>query len=63
MTPIGEHGTKEPDDIIGTALTTVQLLPPGIYVAMNECVFDADKVRKNHQDWVLEPTGPRVEPS
>lgn len=32
---------------IASALTAVQLLPPGVYIAMNGRVFEADKVRKN----------------
>jgi L-asparaginase len=30
----------------GTAFSAVQLLPYGVYVAMNGCIFDWDKVRK-----------------
>jgi L-asparaginase len=32
---------------IGCALGAVQSKPPGVYIAMNGRVFDADKVRKN----------------
>ncbi len=32
---------------IGAALTAVQTLPPGVYIAMNGQVFDHDKVRKD----------------
>ena len=32
---------------IGCAVAAVQILPAGVYVAMNGRVFDADKVRKN----------------
>ena len=32
---------------IGAALTAVQVLPPGVYIAMNGRVFDADRVTKN----------------
>jgi L-asparaginase len=32
---------------IGCAVAAVQILPPGVYVAMNGRIFDADKVRKN----------------
>ncbi|MCB0046450.1 MAG: asparaginase [Caldilineaceae bacterium] len=32
---------------IAAALTAVQLLPAGVYLAMNGRVFDADNVRKN----------------
>lgn len=32
---------------LGFAWATVQLLPPGVYIAMNGEVFEAGKVRKN----------------
>lgn len=32
---------------LGMALTAVQLLPPGVYIAANGRVFDARRVRKN----------------
>ena len=32
---------------IGCAVAAVQTLSPGVYVAMNGRIFDADKVRKN----------------
>jgi len=32
---------------IGCAVAAVQTLPPGVYIAMNGRIFDADKVRKN----------------
>ncbi len=32
---------------IGCAVAAVQILSPGVYVAMNGRIFDADKVRKN----------------
>ncbi len=32
---------------IGTAVAAVQMLDPGVYIAMNGRVFDADNVRKN----------------
>jgi L-asparaginase len=32
---------------IGHAIAAVQLLPDGVYVAMNGCVFKPDKARKN----------------
>ncbi|MFW5973431.1 MAG: asparaginase domain-containing protein [Bacteroidota bacterium] len=34
---------------IGFAFAAVQTLPPGIYIAMNGCVFDPEHVRKNRQ--------------
>ena len=32
---------------IGCAITSVQLLPPGVYIVMNGRIFDPNKVRKN----------------
>lgn len=32
---------------IAAAFTAVQLLPPGVYIAMNGRLFDPDQVRKN----------------
>jgi L-asparaginase len=32
---------------IGSAVTAVQLRPPGVYIAMNGRIFDAEKVAKN----------------
>jgi L-asparaginase len=32
---------------IGYALAAVQLMPPGVYIAMNGRIFEADKVTKN----------------
>lgn len=32
---------------IGAAFTAVQLLPPGVYIAMNGRLFDPQQVRKN----------------
>ncbi len=34
---------------IGSALTAVQILKPGVYIAMNGRVFDADRCRKNRK--------------
>ena len=39
---------------LGGALVAVQLLPPGVYVAMNGRVFDWDNVRKNGATGVFE---------
>lgn len=39
---------------LGGALTAVQLLPPGVHVAMNGRVFDWDDVRKNRATGVFE---------
>ncbi len=41
---------------LGGALTAVQILPPGVYVTMNGRVFDWDRVRKNRDTGVFEPT-------
>ena len=35
---------------IASAMTAAQLLPPGVYIAMNGQVFEADKVRKNVEE-------------
>jgi L-asparaginase len=40
---------------LGSALSFVQLLPPGVYIAMNGQHFAWDKVRKNKQTGVFEP--------
>jgi L-asparaginase len=39
---------------LGSALSFVQVLPPGIYVAMNGKYFPWDRVRKNRQTGVFE---------
>ena len=39
---------------LGGALSAVQLLAPGVYVAMNGRVFDWDKVQKNRETGVFE---------
>ncbi len=39
---------------LGSALSFVQLLPPGVYVAMNGKYFRWDRVRKNRQTGVFE---------
>jgi L-asparaginase len=40
---------------LGSALSFVQVLPPGVYIAMNGQYFRGDKVRKNRQTGVFEP--------
>ncbi len=40
---------------LGGALSVSQVLPPGVYVAMNGRVFDWDNVRKNRDTGVFEP--------
>ena len=39
---------------LGSALSFVQVLPPGVYVAMNGRVFAGDRVRKNRETGVFE---------
>jgi L-asparaginase len=39
---------------LGSALSFVQVLPPGVYVAMNGRCFTADRVRKNRQTGAFE---------
>jgi L-asparaginase len=39
---------------LGSALSFVQVLPPGVYVAMNGRSFPADRVRKNRDTGVFE---------
>ena len=39
---------------LGSALSFVQTLPPGVYVAMNGRCFDARKVRKHRETGVFE---------
>jgi L-asparaginase len=40
---------------LGSALSFVQVLPPGVYVAMNGRCFNWDRVRKNRETGVFEP--------
>jgi L-asparaginase len=40
---------------LGSALSFVQVLPPGVYIAMNGRYFQWDQVRKNRQSGVFEP--------
>jgi L-asparaginase len=39
---------------LGSALSFVQVLPPGVYVAMNGRCFDWDRVKKNRETGVFE---------
>ncbi len=41
---------------LGSALSFVQVLPPGVYVAMNGRHFKWDRVRKNRETGVFEST-------
>jgi L-asparaginase len=34
---------------VGCAIGAVQTLPVGVYIAMNGCVYEADKVEKNYE--------------
>ena len=43
---------------LGSALSFVQVLPPGVYVAMNGRYFAWDAVRKNRGTGVFEAAGP-----
>jgi L-asparaginase len=40
---------------LGSALSFVQVLPPGVYVAMNGRHFAWNEVRKNRESGVFEP--------
>jgi L-asparaginase len=42
---------------LGSALSFVQVLPPGVYLAMNGRYFRWDQVRKNKQTGVFEAVG------
>ena len=39
---------------LGSALSFVQVLPPGVYIAMNGRYFGSDRVRKNKETGVFE---------
>lgn len=46
-------GTKKDSDApfnLGFALSALQFLEPGVYIAMNGTIFNWDNVRKNKQD-------------
>ena len=43
---------------LGSALSFVQILPPGIYIAMNGRYFYWDRVRKNRETGVFEALAP-----
>ena len=42
---------------LGGALTAVQVLAPGVYIAMNGRIFPWDDVRKNRDTGIFEPLG------
>jgi len=39
---------------LGGALTAVQVLPPGVYIAMNGRIFTSDNVRKNRDTGIFD---------
>jgi L-asparaginase len=39
---------------LGSAISFAQVLPPGVYVAMNGRIFPGDHVRKNRQSGIFE---------
>jgi L-asparaginase len=41
---------------LGSALSFAQVLPPDVYVAMNGTPFRWDRVRKNRQTGMFDPT-------
>jgi L-asparaginase len=41
---------------LGSALSFVQVLPPGVYIAMNGQYFAWDRVRKNRESGIFEAT-------
>jgi L-asparaginase len=49
-----EFGSSDGLFNLGSALSFVQVLPPGVYIAMNGQHFAWDKVRKNRQTGVFE---------
>jgi L-asparaginase len=44
---------------LGSALSFAQVLPPGVYIAMNGRIFPWNGVRKNHQSGTFEPIEPQ----
>jgi L-asparaginase len=54
MIPIG-FGSSDGLFNLGSALSFVQVLPPGVYVAMNGRYFRWDEVRKNRETGKFEP--------
>jgi L-asparaginase len=48
---------------LGSALSFVQVLPPGVYIAMNGQHFTWDRVRKNRATGVFEAHAPAGQPS
>jgi L-asparaginase len=43
---------------LGSALSLVQVLPPGVYIAMNGRYFASDRVQKNRETGVFEDAAP-----
>jgi L-asparaginase len=48
MVPFTVYGSDSLFNL-GSSMSAVQLLPPGVYVAMNGRIFTWDNVRKNRQ--------------
>ena len=48
---------------LGSALSFVQLLPPGVYVAMNGRYFAWNRVRKNRETGMFEEIAPERQPT
>jgi len=46
---------------LGSALSVVQVLPPGVYIAMNGEIFNWYEVRKNRKLGVFERVGPEID--
>jgi L-asparaginase len=46
---------------LGSSISVVQLLSPGVYVAINGRIFRWDNVRKNRESGVFEPLEPDLE--
>ena len=40
---------------VGCAIAAAQTLPTGVYIAMNGCIYDAGRVRKNYDAKRFEP--------
>ena len=50
------YALEESDAVfnLGCAITSVQLLPPGVYVTMGGRIYEADAVRKNKEKGIFE---------
>jgi L-asparaginase len=45
---------------IGCAVTAVQILPKGVYIAMNGQIFDPGNIQKNQVQNRFEPLSPDI---